>query len=197
MKRMVSILAAVLLYAGNASAQSGVYLSGGLGWSTQSGMPTQADLASEGATQKSDENFTGRASVGFNYDMNAMLGLAPELGWGHYSDTNYGAGTMVSSAWDLMLVSTYSPTASYSLIAKAGVARETLEIPSAFSSVMGGDRTEYNPIAGLGVGFNITENTQLHVDYLHLFGEDVSVETDSSSTPSIDSFTIGVKRTFG
>lgn len=194
---IAGICAMMLLCASTVSAKTGVYISGGLGVSSQWGMPDQSELAPEGATQEDDENFTGRLSLGYNYDFNPLLGIAPELGWGHYSDTNYGAGTLVSSAWDLMLVSTYSPSSTYSFIAKAGIARETLEIPDVFSPALGNDHVEYNPIAGFGLGLNLTESTQLHLDYLHLFGEDVTLDTESSATPSIDAVTIGLKRTFG
>lgn len=185
---IIALSALTFIFAETVSAKSGVYVAGAFGASEQVGMPNQSEVP--GATEDSTNPFSGLISVGYNYDWCSLLGIGAEIGWGHYASTNYGTGKMASSAWDAMVVGNFSPSMRYSFIAKAGFAREQLTVPNTSDSVA------INPIIGLGVGYNLSESTQIHLDYVRIFGDETVQLTDDSSTPIINSLMIGLKHTF-
>jgi|GEM_PF-4585271 len=199
-KTLLPIIALLTLLSINTAHadKRGVYISGGFGWSSLYGMPSEEDLAIAGATQYEESNFSGRISVGYDFNILPCFGLGAELGWGRYADVDYGSvGTMDVSAYDLQLVGTYAPVLSrYSFSVKGGIAKEMMSVPDDLSGSIKGDRDEYNPIAGFGISYNITRAMQVHVDYSHIFGHDVTPNTDNSAAPSVDAVLIGLKRTF-
>ena len=69
-----------------ACAQSGIYISGALGWSQQQGMPTPKDI---GAISESTQPFSGNISLGYNHDFSTFFGLGLEAGWSHFASTTY------------------------------------------------------------------------------------------------------------
>ena len=178
-------------------AKTGIYLAGGLGWAQQTGLPDSTQFDSEGATEQSEGPFAHRIALGYNKDLNETSAIGLELGYGSYGNTDYGIGSLDSKAFDLLAVGRFRMSSRFEMFGKAGVARETLDVPDSLSNTIRGDRTDYNPMVGAGLGYSLSESSQIHLDYNHIFGGDVVSNSNDSTTPSLSAVLLGLQHTFG
>ncbi|OAJ35725.1 outer membrane protein [Piscirickettsia salmonis] len=171
-------------------AGHGVYLEGALGWVSQSGLPSQSQLSS---TKADESNFGGRVAVGYMYDIDPMWGIGGEIGYGMYGETDYGIGDMKSSAWDVSAVGTWHIAPQFNVFAKAGMAYNDLAVSVGTGHV---DETKWQPLLGIGAGYNFNPHLQVNLTYTHVFGDSFDTGSVTLDPPELNSVLLGLRYTF-
>ena len=164
---------------------NGIFLNGDLG-ASQIKSPDQALPNTTDSSHKKYQ-FTWGASIGYLYFDTTYQFVGVELGYDHLGKAIY-KGTVVNTSnsvqtdleqydFDMLFDLGVTTPIGLNLIGKAGIARvsqnlsgQSSQTPDAFT---GRDKlTRYVPKAEIGVGYIANSNTDILLNFAHIFGED-------------------------
>ncbi len=175
-----------------ASAQSGVFLGIDGGWAATN-HPSVPGYSS------SNQNYTGGASIGYNYAIANHISTGVEANYSDFGKTNYsstaGSGNFKNSALQLLLSGTYLMDNGFNTFVKVGAANQqtSLSVNNSETGV-----TSWLPAAAAGLGYEVMKNLNVYGQYEHTFGSDWS-NTGFSNPPSkgasLNVFSVGVNYT--
>ena len=196
-----------------ATAQSGIYVGGGLGWSFASA-PNADQVTNESQAQaigKSNNNYTFQGTLGYNYAFTThwMAGLEATYLFMGQTTYNYPLNlvstTAQNSGIQIMATGTYVDASGFNTFAKIGAIYENTQMSASVNFwnpisrnfnylADGGDHTGWLPAAALGVGYMPIEAQGLNVvlQYEHIFGGDWSNPGQTNKPMTQDVVTLGV-----
>ncbi|WP_432579673.1 outer membrane protein [Vibrio sinus] len=204
MKKLVTstLLVTGLSVAGVSSAFAGSsYFSGSMGMGYQS-VPV---LSNTGVSTSSDVQPAYSFSYGYESDVQNNWSGGLEGGYTYFGTANVSstAGNVKArtAAWDFAGFAAYHVNKQWSIFGKGGMALM-------FSSINydgnghNNDSSEFNPLLGAGVRYNVNEQLSFDASTTHYFGDTASsvgnsqALGDSRVVPSITTFMVGVQYKF-
>jgi opacity protein-like surface antigen len=195
------------------TAQSGVYIGGGLGWSFPAA-PNVDQVKNTNKAQaisKANHNYTFQGTLGYNYAFTThwMAGLeANYLYMGqttYYYPFNIVSTTAQNSGIQIMATGTYVHSSGFNEFAKVGAVYEDTKMtdsiyyffPGGLQYVdSGGAHTGFLPAAALGVGYMPIQDLNIALQYEHIFGGDWANPSQINQPMTQDVVTIGITYTF-
>ncbi len=178
-----------IAFADGITAESGVYVTGQLGWSFPDAPNlTSSDFSGQPSYSYSQtsQNFVGGATVGYDYafTQNWMAGL--ELGYLYMGQNKYSATVGGVSAnetlqnWgvQLMATGTYVMPSGWNVFGKVGGVYQTTKasgsgsIPSVGVVSANESFSDVIPALAVGVGYLFAQNLSMALQYEHTFGDD-------------------------
>lgn len=198
-KTKLAVLLSTTLIAGVAQAQSGIYVGLEGGIASQSGLPSQAEAGATSVDNSLSPNAI-RASLGYNHDLNSLLGIGLEIGAGKYGKTTYhyadGTTTDISSGTvEFLATSMLHINPKFDLIAKVGGIRIT---PDVTGTNAGEKSTQIAPQASIGAAYNFNSHLAATLSYAHVFGTSVTnVNEVSKKATTLDEALLGLRYSFG
>lgn len=195
---LISSAALLALYAANAAAYNGIYLTGEGGIAAQTGLPSAFKVGADSVTTSYSPNAL-RFGVGYNHDLTCRFGIGMNIGLGWYGNTIYDYPNdtnnhVKSKALEFLAVGTYHMTQRVDIFAKVGGVRQTMLV-TGFNAP--GEETQIRSEAAIGTAYNFTPHLAATLTYAHLFGEQVdSINNLNNEGPSINEGMLGIRYTF-
>ena len=198
-----ALAVSALAMATQASAMTGVYVNGNLGYAKQS---YTTDLTGNDDTA-SDSTFAWEGFLGYNHDMNDQWGLGAELGYADYNEMKWTSGvdsndtlTNEQYGWIINAVGTYHADDQFDLFAKAGLIfgkNKLKETDSTHSATESETNSNTQFMTTLGVGYNVMPELAVVLQWEHIFGNKIKDEVDGGDNfQTVNAFMAGVKYTF-
>jgi opacity protein-like surface antigen len=187
-----------------ATAQTGIYVGGQVGWSFASATSD----GTIGATSSQNKNYVYGPKLGFDYalNQNVLVGVeASYLNFGNTSYTNAGIGNNVdfkesSSGYQLLATSTYLLNSGWNGFVKAGAIRETTK--GINNNTLNGtsidsvDVTKAVPATVIGVGYMVRQNTNLVLQWEHVYGQSWDTQGVATKPMTQNAITLGASYKF-
>lgn len=224
MRFKTTVLCVTLGISASAFGINGTYIQIGGGYVNESGLPgAPASLGSNLRFERSQKHLGANVIFGYNYDISKQFGLGVQVGWTYYGEntlelTQNGQGYLSPtqndvSAWDIAMEGTWHVTPTWDLFIKGGYADvnysesfEDIGGPDSYSGALSHNR--WHPLAGIGIGYNITDTLQANLTYTHIFGDDMNyarshldsfsdLYMSNNSVPRLDALMLNIKYVFG
>ncbi len=201
---ITTIAASSLMAAASASAITGIYVDGALGYASQSA--TSEPFAGVGVTldKREKTHFAWDAAFGYMYDINTDFGLGLELGYGSYgqvkwkNDDSSAKMTTDETAWTLLGVFNWSINDMFDAYVKAGAAYGKNHVKT--DGLAGGstddNRHKVRPMTVLGVDYKIMPELAVNLEWQHIFGQDITSTGDTDKFQTVNALMLGLKYTF-
>ena len=131
-------------------------------------------MDAEGNKYSQDNKAAGGFQAGYLHPINANMLLGGEFGIDTLGKIKLGKSnsniwnTIHRSAINLQLVGKYLID-DFNVFAKAGATKQFGKYTLGGTKVI--DNSKVAPIAGLGIGYNLTQNIEVTAEYSHVFGK--------------------------
>ena len=177
--------------AANASALTGVYVNGQIGYADQS---AKGELLSNGTsatdlTERTKRQGAWSTALGYNFDLDEAISFGAEFGYGYYGRTIWqaesgsvdGFAKIKQSAWTLLFTAGYHFDEMFGAYFKAGPAFGSSDVRGDNSFSFDGAVTDesYNktlPMIVLGGTFNIMPELAVNLEWQHIFVAELTQE---------------------
>ena len=201
---ITTIAASSLMAAASASAITGIYVDGALGYANQSAV-SEPDAGTGITLNKREKtHFAWDAAFGYNYDINTDFGLGAEVGYGSYGQVEWkndaGTSKMTAdeTAWTLLAVFNWNIDDMFDAYVKAGGAYGKNHVTT--EGVAGGNTNEnqyrVRPMTVLGVDYKILPELAVNLEWQHIFGQDITSTTSTDKFQTVNALMLGLKYTF-
>ncbi len=198
-----SLAAASLIISTNASALTGAYVNGQLGYVNQT---ANSSLDTTSLDDQSKKHFGYNLFLGYNYDLDEQFSIAGEIGYGDYGQTewenssNSNSLSADQSAFLLLGVGRYRFNPLFSTYLKAGFAFGQTDIDTDGTVVLTDGKTSETfdntqLMTALGVTYNFTPELATNLEWQHIFGDKITSDA-VSRFQTVDAFMLGLTYTF-
>lgn len=202
MKKIALATVAALALVGSSAfavnAQTGFFVDGGVGLG-QLASPTQ----SNGTDLTSHKNYglAWNANVGYQQVIDRNFSVGLEVGYAQFGKSKSsgfnGDSTYTNKGWQALANATYLWNCGFNAFVKAGATRVKSDYD--FQTATDQSVTQTKFLAGLGVGYQFTQELGVNFTYMHLFGTNYNDSSDLStaltnnnaSVMSANTYTIG------
>ncbi len=182
----------------NAYATDGIYCALDGGIATQTNLPSKNQANAVDVTTQLSPSAV-RVGVGYNHDLNALLGIALEAGLGWYGKTTYqyadnSESKIRSETSEFLLAGTYHLNKQYDLFIKAGGIRITPIISGIGASHKGASIAFES---ALGSAYIINPYIAIALTYAYILGRDSkTIEEIRNKPPGLNELLLGIRYTF-
>lgn len=202
---LTTVATTTLLMAANASALTGVFINGQVGYANQT---ANSSLGDGSLSDREKYHGAWNATLGYNYDVNEQFNLAAEFGYGYYGRTTWKAETgsvdgfakIKQSAWLLLFTAGYNFNEMFGAYVKAGPAfgRSNVRGDNTYSFDDGTVDEDFNKTRAmtvLGIKYNFMPELAVNLEWQHIFGSKLS-DSKPDTFQTVDAFMAGLTYTF-
>lgn len=200
MKKILFLSTSLLLlfFAFNAEARNGIYLTVESGYAKQTNLPSAQSAGALRRENTASFPSAYRASVGYNHDLNCLLGIGLNIGAGRYGRETYyfpgGNTTLYTRTIEFLGVVTLH-LRRVDIFGKAGGIRETVIT----SGVLAQDsQTDSRPEAAIGAAYNLNPHFAVTGTYAYVNGlsKNYNRLTQTHQDPNLQEVLFGLRYTF-
>ncbi|WP_108651985.1 outer membrane protein [Dongshaea marina] len=139
------------------------------------------------------------AAAGFIHNLNADFGLGGEAAYNQLDELKAQGYDLNNRSIDLAMVAMFHASKSWDIFFKGGASYQYAKLKHE-STGWSDTNNSWVPMAGFGVGYNLTQNIAFNLTVNHYFGKDDLVnsqrEINSDATGKVTSYLAGVRFKF-